>query len=75
MKVYAYEVPLSVALHHFDIKIKVCCTKIISRSFLTRLCAYNRLRYQVSVYRTIGHLVLPVTIERLQSLLQTKKTA
>ena len=26
------------------------------QSFVTRFCAYNLLRYQVSVYRTIGHL-------------------
>ena len=52
-----YEVPLTFAIHHSDIKIKACCTKI-SRSFVTRFCAYNRLRYQVGVYRTIGPLFI-----------------
>ena len=57
MKVY--EVSLTLAIHHSDIKIKACCTKKIPQSFVTRFynCDYNRLRYQVSVYRTIGPLV------------------
>ena len=50
-------VPLNLAIHYSDIKIKHCCPKQIPRSFVTRLCAYNRLRYQVSVYRIIGPLV------------------
>ena len=54
MKVY--EVRFNLAIHHSDIK-KACCTKKIPQSFVTRFCAYNRLRYQVSVYRTIGPLV------------------
>ena len=42
-----------------DIKIKHCCVHIkIPRSFVTRFCAYNGPRYQVSFYRTIGSLVL-----------------
>ena len=51
MKVY--EVPLTLAEHDSDIKIKAC-TKKNPKSFVTRFCAYNLLRYQVSVYRTIG---------------------
>ena len=54
MKVY--EVPLTLVEHDSDIKIKVCTKK--SLSFVTRFCAYNLLRYQVSVYRTIGPLVV-----------------
>ena len=56
MKVY--EVPLTLDIHYSSIKINDCFIKEISRSFLTRFCAYDRLRYQVSVYRTIGPLVL-----------------
>ena len=51
------EVPLTLTLHHSDIKIEACCTNTNPSSFITRICAYNRLRYQVSIYRTIGHLV------------------
>ena len=51
-----YKFPLTFAIHHLDIKIIACCTKTITRSFVTRFCAYNRLRYQVSVYRAIGSL-------------------
>ena len=47
---------MTLLLHH--IKIKACSTKKIPRSFVTRVGAYNRLRYQVSVYRTIGPLIL-----------------
>ena len=54
MKVY--EIPLTLAEHDSDIKIKACTQK--SLSFVTRFCAYNLLRYQVSVYRTIGPLVI-----------------
>ena len=54
MKVYA--VPLTLAEHDSDIKIKACTQKL-PQSFVTRFCAYNLLRYQVSVYRTIGPLV------------------
>ena len=50
-----YEVPLTLAKHDLDIKIKACTKKFLS--FVTRFCAYNLLRYQVSVYRTIGPLV------------------
>ena len=32
-----------------------------AQPFLTRFCAYNRPRYQVSVYRTIGPLVYMYT--------------
>ena len=52
MKVY--EVLLTLAIHHSDIKIKDCTNPSV---ILTTFCAYNRLRYQVSVYRTIGSLV------------------
>ena len=52
-----YEVPVTLIIHHLDIKIKAFCTIKIPRSFVTRFCAYKRLRYQVSVYRTIGPLV------------------
>ena len=45
MKVY--EIHLTLAEHDSDIKIKALL-------FVTRCCAYNGLRYQVSVYRTIG---------------------
>ena len=55
MKVY--EVPLALVKHYSDIKIKACCTKEIPRSSVTRLYAYNWLRYQVSVYRSICPLV------------------
>ena len=51
MKVY--EVPLTLAEHDSDIKIKAC----------TRFCAFNLLRYQVSVYRTIGLLVLVLFLQ------------
>ena len=52
-----FEAPLTLAEHDSDIKIKAC-TKKIPQSFVTRFCAHNLLRYQVSVYRTIGPLVL-----------------
>ena len=48
--------------HDSDIKIKAF-TKQIPQSFVTRFCAYNLLRYQVSVYRTIGPLVLCVILD------------
>ena len=51
------EVAFTLAMHHSGLKIKACCTKTIPWSFVTRFCVYNRLRYQVSVYRTIGPLV------------------
>ena len=35
---------------------------------MTRFCAYNLLRYQVSVYRTIGPLVFGMPIKTLGSL-------
>ena len=50
------EVPLTLAEHGSDIKIKAC-TKTIPQSFVTRFCAYDLLRYQMRVYRTIGPLV------------------
>ena len=50
-----YEVPLTLAEHDSDIKIKACSK--IPQSFVTRFCAYNLLRYQVSVYRNNGPLV------------------
>ena len=53
MKVY--EVPLTLAEHDTDIK---SLYSKIPQSFVTRFCAYNLLRYQVSVYRTIGPLVI-----------------
>ena len=55
MKVY--EVPLNLAEHDSDIKIKACNKKISVICNRGRFCAYNLLRYQVSVYRTIGPLV------------------
>ena len=60
MVMKVYEVPLTMALHHSDIKRKVCCTKNIPRSFVIRLFAYNRLRYQVSMESnmTIAPLVM-----------------
>ena len=54
-----YEVPLTLAEHDSDI-IKISKQRLvlkIPQSFATRFCAYNLLRYQVSVYRTIGPLV------------------
>ena len=51
------EVPMTLAIHNSDIKIQACCAKKIPQPFVTRFCAYNRLRYQVSVYRTNGPLV------------------
>ena len=54
MKVY--EAPLTLVEHDSDFKIMVCIQK--SLSFVTRFCAHNLLRYQVSVYRTIGPLVI-----------------
>ena len=51
------EVPLTLAEHGTDIKMKACCTKKSLGHFVTRFCAYNVFRYQVSVYRTIGPLV------------------
>ena len=50
-----YEVPLTLAEYVSDMKIKACTQK--SLSFVARFCAYNLLRYQVSVYGTIGTLV------------------
>ena len=47
---------MTLAEHDSDIKIKAC-TKKIPQSFVTRFCAYNLLRYQVSVYRPNGPLV------------------
>ena len=55
MKVY--EVSLTLAIHYSDIKIKALCTKKIPLSFVTRFCAYDRLRYQASIYMTIDPLV------------------
>ena len=52
MKVY--EDPSTLAENDSNIKIEAC-TKI-PRSFVTRLCAYNGLRYKVRVYRTISPL-------------------
>ena len=49
---------MTLAEHDSDINIKAC-TKI-RLSFVTRFCAYNLLRYQVSVYRTIGPLVFNI---------------
>ena len=46
-----YEVPLILALNHSDSKIKFAVQKSLGHF------AYNGLRYQVSVYRTIGPLV------------------
>ena len=60
MKVY--EVPLALTEYDSDIKIKACIQT--SLSFVTRFCAYNLVRYQVSVYRTIGSL-LQISIENL----------
>ena len=54
---YFYEVPLTLAEHDSDIKVKACTKH--PQSFVTRFCAYNLLSYQVSVYRTIGPLVFP----------------
>ena len=54
MKVY--EVPLTFAEHDSDIKNKSLYSKI-PQSFVIRFCAYNFLRYQGIVYRTIGPLV------------------
>ena len=55
MKVY--EVPLTLAEHDSVIRIKACTQKSLNRSFVTRICAYNLLRYQMNIYRTIGPLV------------------
>ena len=52
-----YEVPFTLAEHDSDIKIEACTQKSLL-SFVTRFCAYNLLRYQVSVYSTIGPLVI-----------------
>ena len=69
MKVY--EVPLNLSEHDSDMFSK------IPQSFVTRLCAYNLLRYQVSVYRTIGPLVQkllpPVTFGRSRPLIEFMK--
>ena len=51
-------VPLTFAEHDSDIK-KACTQN--PQSFVTRFWACNLLRYQVSVYRTIGPLVLEET--------------
>ena len=60
MKVY--KIPLTLAEHVSDIKIKLVALK--NPSFICNqvICAYNGLRYQVRVCRTIGPLVLIVTI-------------
>ena len=50
------EVPFTLAEHDSDIKIKACTQNL--SVFVTRFCAYHLLRYQLSVYRTIGPLVL-----------------
>ena len=53
------EVPLTLAEYDPDIKIKACIQKSLSHlSFVTRFSAYNLIRYQVSVNRTIDPLVL-----------------
>ena len=62
MKVY--EVPFTLAEQDSDIKIKACTEKI-SQSFVTRFCAYNLLRYHVSVYMTIGPLVLNIAFSQI----------
>ena len=49
------EVPLTLTKHDSDIKIKACTQK--PQSFVTPFCAYDLLKYQVRVYRTIGPLV------------------
>ena len=46
---------MTLAEHDSDIKVKACTQK--SLSLVTRFCAYNLLRYQVSFYKTIGPLV------------------
>ena len=47
MKVYEHdEVPLTLAEHDSDIKIKLDMCSEIPQSFVTRFCAYNMLRYQ-----------------------------
>ena len=53
MKVY--EVPLTFAEHDSEIKIKA---RLKNPSVIcSQFCAYSLLKYQVSVYRTIGPLV------------------
>ena len=54
MKVY--EAPLTLAEHDSDVKIKACTQNpsVICNQF----CAIDLLRCQVSIYRTIGTLVL-----------------
>ena len=51
------KVPLTLAEHHSDIKIKNCCTQKPLVTRFCMFCAYDRHRYQVSIYRTIGPLV------------------
>ena len=46
---------MTLAEHDSDIKKRLVLK--IPQSFVTRFCAYILLRYQVSVYRTIGPLV------------------
>ena len=53
MKVY--EVLLTLAEQDSDIKKRLVLK--IPQSFVTRFCAYDLLRYQVSIYRTNGPLV------------------
>ena len=53
MKVY--QVPLTLAEHDSDIKIKACTNN--SSVICNQVLCYNLFRYQVSVYRTIGPLV------------------
>ena len=55
MKVH--EVPLTLAEHDTDIKIKACTQKSLM-SFVTRFCAYNLLRHQVSVNRMVLWFVI-----------------
>ena len=50
------EVALTLAEHDSAIKIKACTQKT-PQSFVTSFCAYDLLRYQVRVKRTIGALV------------------
>ena len=59
---------MTLAEHDSDIKTKACTQK--SLSYVTRFCAYNLLRYQVSVYKTISPLVrvIPTTSLALRKL-------
>ena len=51
---------MTLADFYSDINIKANVLKI-PQSFVTRFCAYNLLRYQVSVYRTIDPLEFYIT--------------